>query len=51
MIGQKKSAHKVTSIRQPRVAPVVDLMAVLQASLDKSAREHSGTGANKAANS
>src|SRR4051794_20993019 len=47
MIEQKMKAQKVTPIRQPRVTPVVDLMAALQASLDKSASERAGGGAKK----
>src|SRR3954451_2368030 len=35
MIEQKQKGHKVTPIRQPRVAPVMDLMAALQQSLSK----------------
>src|SRR4051812_15818185 len=49
MIDQKQKGHKVTPIRQPRVAPVVDLMAALQASLDRSTGERSGAGAKKTA--
>ena len=35
MIEQKQKGHKITPIRQPRVAPVMDLMAALQQSLSK----------------
>jgi DNA end-binding protein Ku len=42
LIEQKRKGEKVTPIRQPRVAPVVDLMAALQASLNKSTH---GSGA------
>jgi len=51
MIEQKQKGHKVTPIRQPRVAPVVDLMAALQASLDKSAGQRAGAGEKKTAKS
>ena len=43
MIEAKQKGQKVTPIRQPQVAPVVDLMAALQASLKKS-----GASAGKA---
>ncbi len=47
MIEQKQKGHKVTPIRQPRVAPVKDLMAALQESLKKASS--SGTKAKKTA--
>ena len=43
MIEQKQKGHKLTPIRQPRVAPVIDLMAALQQSLSKA-----GSGASTA---
>src|SRR4051794_3495721 len=44
MIEQKQKGHKVTPIRQPRVAPVIDLMAALQQSLSKAGK---GAGTTK----
>ncbi len=41
LIDSKRKGHKVTPIRQPKTAPVIDLMQALQKSLAKSANARS----------
>src|SRR5579884_1924456 len=45
LIEAKRKGHKVTPIRQPKKAPVIDLMQALQQSLAKTARSESKTTA------
>jgi DNA end-binding protein Ku len=43
LIAAKRKGHKVTPIRQPKTAPVIDLMQALQQSLAKTAGSRSQT--------
>ena len=49
LIEQKHKGQKVTAVKQPRKAPVVDLMEALKRSLKESARTPKRTGRGKAA--
>lgn len=51
LIEQKQKGHKITEVKRPKVAPVVDIMEALKRSLQQSQRPASATTAQGAAKS
>jgi DNA end-binding protein Ku len=49
LIGQKQKGQKITAVKQPRKAPVIDLMEALKRSLKSSAASESSAPGNRRA--